>query len=40
MNIGEWQQFAGFMADEGLIAVLPEPGEMLTNELLPRAGGR
>ena len=26
------------MADEGLIAVLPEPGEMLTNELLPPAG--
>jgi putative hydroxymethylpyrimidine transport system substrate-binding protein len=40
MNIGQWQQFAGFMADEGLIAVLPEPGEMLTNELLPRAGGK
>jgi putative hydroxymethylpyrimidine transport system substrate-binding protein len=39
MNIGQWQQFAGFMADEGLIAVLPAPGEMLTNELLP-AGRR
>jgi putative hydroxymethylpyrimidine transport system substrate-binding protein len=40
MNVGQWQQFAGFMTDEGLIAVLPEPGEMLTNELLPRGGGR
>jgi len=40
MNIGQWQQFAGFMADEGLIAVLPEPGEMLTNELLPRGRGK
>jgi putative hydroxymethylpyrimidine transport system substrate-binding protein len=39
MAIGQWQQFAGFMADEGLIAVLPQPGEMLTNELLPRRGG-
>jgi putative hydroxymethylpyrimidine transport system substrate-binding protein len=36
MSVGQWQQFAGFMADEGLIAVLPEPGETLTNELLPR----
>jgi putative hydroxymethylpyrimidine transport system substrate-binding protein len=36
MNVGQWQQFAGFMTDEGLIEVLPQPGEMLTNELLPR----
>jgi putative hydroxymethylpyrimidine transport system substrate-binding protein len=40
MPVGRWQQFAGFMADEGLIAVLPEPGEMLTNDLLPRDGGK
>jgi putative hydroxymethylpyrimidine transport system substrate-binding protein len=40
MNVGQWQQFAGFMADEGLIRVLPEPGDMLTNELLPRGDGK
>jgi putative hydroxymethylpyrimidine transport system substrate-binding protein len=40
MDVGQWQQFAGFMADEGLIAVLPEPGEMFTNELLARGGGK
>ena len=40
MNVGQWQQFAGFMTDEGQIEVLPQPGEMLTNELLPRGGGR
>ena len=39
MPVGQWQQFAGFMADEGLIEVLPEPGEMLTNDLLPRGEG-
>jgi hypothetical protein len=39
MAVGRWQQFAGFMADEGLIGVLPEPAELLTNELLPDATG-
>jgi putative hydroxymethylpyrimidine transport system substrate-binding protein len=35
MDIGQWQQFAGFMTDEGLIDVLPEADNVLTNELLP-----
>jgi putative hydroxymethylpyrimidine transport system substrate-binding protein len=40
MNDGQWQQFAGFMKDAGLIETLPEVGDVLTEELLPdRSGG-
>ena len=35
MDPGEWERFIGFMADEGEIGVRFEPGEVLTNELLP-----
>ena len=35
MNVGQWQQFAGFMKDAGLIETLPEVGDVLTNDLLP-----
>jgi putative hydroxymethylpyrimidine transport system substrate-binding protein len=35
MNPEQWQRFAGFMADEGLIDVLPEVDDVLTNDLLP-----
>jgi len=35
MDESEWDEFAGFLADEGFIQALPEPGEALTNELLP-----
>ena len=35
MNASEWQEFAGFLADAGVIGELPEPDEVLTNELLP-----
>jgi putative hydroxymethylpyrimidine transport system substrate-binding protein len=35
MTPEQWQRFAGFMADEGLIDALPEAEEVLTNELLP-----
>jgi putative hydroxymethylpyrimidine transport system substrate-binding protein len=35
MDVGQWQRFAGFMTDEGLIDVLPEADDVLTNELLP-----
>jgi putative hydroxymethylpyrimidine transport system substrate-binding protein len=35
MNPREWEEFAGFLADEGVIETLPEPDEVLTNELLP-----
>jgi len=31
----EWDEFAGFLADESFIEALPEPGEAFTNELLP-----
>ena len=31
----EWQRFAQFFADHGLIEALPSTGDVLTNELLP-----
>jgi putative hydroxymethylpyrimidine transport system substrate-binding protein len=35
MDPGEWERFAGFMADEGLIEQRLTPDEVLTNDLLP-----
>ena len=35
MNPREWEEFAGFLADEGVIGALPETSEVLTNDLLP-----
>lgn len=35
MDEAEWDEFAGFLADEGFIKALPEPGDGFTNELLP-----
>ena len=35
MNPAEWEEFAGFLADEGVIQALPETEDVLTNELLP-----
>jgi hypothetical protein len=35
MDPGEWEEFAGFMADQGLIEELPDVSELQTNELLP-----
>ena len=35
MNEREWEEFAGFLADEGVIGALPEISEVLTNGLLP-----
>jgi putative hydroxymethylpyrimidine transport system substrate-binding protein len=35
MTPEQWQRFAGFMADEGLIDALPETEDVSTNELLP-----
>lgn len=35
MNAREWDEFAGFLADEGVIDARPAPGEAFTNELLP-----
>jgi putative hydroxymethylpyrimidine transport system substrate-binding protein len=35
MDPTEWEEFIGFMADQGEIGVRFEPGEVLTNELLP-----
>jgi len=35
MNAEEWQLFAAWMADNGLISDAPEPDDVLTNELLP-----
>lgn len=35
MNPNEWEEFAGFLLDEGLIDVQPEVDELLTNEFLP-----
>ena len=35
MSIGQWQQFAGFMKDAGLIETLPVASDVLTNDLLP-----
>ena len=39
MDEREWERFAGFFADRGLIATRPEAGELLTNELLGETGG-
>jgi putative hydroxymethylpyrimidine transport system substrate-binding protein len=35
MNAREWEAFAGFFADRGLISTRPTAGEMFTDELLP-----
>jgi putative hydroxymethylpyrimidine transport system substrate-binding protein len=35
MDEAEWDEFAGFLADEGFIRARPAPGEAFTNELLP-----
>lgn len=35
MDGDEWERFAGFFADRGLIGTRPTAGEMLTNEWLP-----
>jgi putative hydroxymethylpyrimidine transport system substrate-binding protein len=35
MNEREWEEFAGFLAAEGVIGALPEIDETLTNDLLP-----
>ncbi len=35
MNPAEWERFAGFFADRGLITTRPGADELLTNELLP-----
>lgn len=35
MNEREWQEFAEFLAAEGVIEALPDIGEVLTNDLLP-----
>jgi putative hydroxymethylpyrimidine transport system substrate-binding protein len=35
MDPEQWQRFAQFFADHGLIEARPSPGEVLTNDLLP-----
>ena len=35
MDGREWERFAGFFADRGLIGTRPAASELLTNELLP-----
>jgi hypothetical protein len=35
MNASEWELFAAWMADNGLIDAPPDPDDVLTNELLP-----
>ncbi len=35
MDPKEWQRFAQFFADRGLIEALPSTGDVLTNDLLP-----
>jgi putative hydroxymethylpyrimidine transport system substrate-binding protein len=35
MDPGEWEEFAGFFADAGLIESRPTAGELLSNEHLP-----
>jgi putative hydroxymethylpyrimidine transport system substrate-binding protein len=35
MDAREWETFAGFFADQGLISTRPTAGEMFTDELLP-----
>ncbi|MSO41277.1 MAG: ABC transporter substrate-binding protein [Solirubrobacterales bacterium] len=36
MNPDEWERFAGWMADHGLIDAIPPMDEVLTNDLLPQ----
>ena len=40
MDPGEWDAFIRWMRDNGVISGLPAPAEVLTNDLLPRAGSR
>ena len=35
MDPKQWQRFAQFFADQGLIEALPSTGDVLTNDLLP-----
>jgi putative hydroxymethylpyrimidine transport system substrate-binding protein len=35
MDAGEWERFAGFFADRGLIGSRPDASELLSNALLP-----
>ncbi|HKQ16909.1 MAG TPA: hypothetical protein VJS87_00085, partial [Solirubrobacterales bacterium] len=35
MDEAEWRGFIGWMRDNGLIEALPDPEELLTNDLLP-----
>jgi ABC-type nitrate/sulfonate/bicarbonate transport system substrate-binding protein len=35
MDPDEWREFAGFMVDEDQLVALPDPKDVLTNELLP-----
>jgi putative hydroxymethylpyrimidine transport system substrate-binding protein len=35
MDPGQWQRFAQFFADHGVIKALPSTGDVLTNDLLP-----
>ncbi|MDQ2675815.1 MAG: ABC transporter substrate-binding protein [Actinomycetota bacterium] len=35
MDQGEWEEFGGFLADEGFLKARPQPGDGFTNELLP-----
>jgi putative hydroxymethylpyrimidine transport system substrate-binding protein len=35
MNGREWEEFAGFLADEGVIGTLPAIDDVITNDLLP-----
>ena len=35
MDPREWEAFAGWMRDNGLIGSLPAPGELLSNDYLP-----
>ncbi len=37
MDAAEWERFAGFFADRGLIGTRPGAAELFTNELLPGA---
>ena len=35
MDAREWERFAGFFADRGLISTRPTAAEMFTDEYLP-----
>ena len=35
MDAREWERFAGFFADRGLISTRPTAADMFTNDLLP-----